>query len=182
MSTRTKRCFRFLTVTLATAGMVLPLHALQAAEPGGAARPAAARVAVLDVALDADGVLSGVVQNAQGQPEPNTVVVIGHEQGKLAQTTTDAEGRFAFQGVRGGTYRLATGTGGIVCRVWTAEAAPPVANDGAMIVTNEALARGQYPISELFLSDPILIGLIIAAAIAIPVAIHNSKSDKPSGS
>jgi hypothetical protein len=36
--------------------------------------------------------------------------------------------------------------------------------------------RGQGPLSELLTYDPVLVGIIIAAAIAIPVAVHNSKS------
>jgi hypothetical protein len=45
-----------------------------------------------------------------------------------------------------------------------------------MMVSSPQLVRGQQPISAVF-SNPLLIGLIIAAAIAIPVAIHNSQDD-----
>ena len=43
-----------------------------------------------------------------------------------------------------------------------------------LLSPNQQIQRGQRPIAD-FLSGPVLIGLVIAAAIAIPIAIHNSK-------
>jgi hypothetical protein len=41
-----------------------------------------------------------------------------------------------------------------------------------LVVADSAVARGQRPIGEI-LCNPVLIGLLIAAAIAIPIAVHN---------
>jgi hypothetical protein len=46
---------------------------------------------------------------------------------------------------------------------------------------SQGIARGQQPICDL-LTNPLVIGLVVAAAIAIPVAIHNADNDSPSGS
>jgi len=43
------------------------------------------------------------------------------------------------------------------------------------------LMHGQQPFSAIF-TNPLFIGLVIAAAIAIPIAVHNSQSDRPPGS
>jgi hypothetical protein len=47
------------------------------------------------------------------------------------------------------------------------------------MVAGEGVERGQRPFSDL-LSGPLLIGLLIAAAVAIPIAIHNSQDDDAS--
>jgi hypothetical protein len=42
--------------------------------------------------------------------------------------------------------------------------------------------RGQRPFSDLFFADPLLVGLVVAAAIAIPIAVSSSRNDRPAGS
>jgi hypothetical protein len=93
---------------------------------------------------------------------------------RVRETTTDAEGHFQFTGVRAGVVRLGNDEAGLAVRCWTHGTAPPSAIKSVLLSPNEEILRGQRPIAD-FLSGPVLIGLIIAAAIAIPIAIHNSK-------
>ena len=58
--------------------------------------------------------------------------------------------------------------------------APPAANDRLLLVTESNVTRGQQPINRLV--DPLLLGVIIAGAVAIPIAVRNSNNDRPSGS
>ena len=48
-----------------------------------------------------------------------------------------------------------------------------------MLVVGD-IDRGQRPLSplgSLLLSDPVILGLVVAGAIAVPIAIHNSQND-----
>jgi hypothetical protein len=71
---------------------------------------------------------------------------------------------------------LAAGGSVHLCRCWAAGTAPPAAQGEVLLVPIGLVERGQRPIGEI-LANPILIGLIIAAAIALPIAVHNSKDD-----
>jgi len=172
MIARPLNACRLLAVTLATLGIVLPTPLLQAADPVQA---------IPDIALDAHGTLLGTLVDAQGQPQPQALVALQQDGQTLAQTRSDAHGRFAVTGLRGGVYLIVTEHGALPCRAWTAAAAPPSAGR-QLLVPSDAAYRGQYPISDLFIADPILLSLVIAAAIAIPIAVHNSKSDSVPGS
>jgi hypothetical protein len=97
-------------------------------------------------------------------------------------TVTDADGRFAVGNLRGGTYCLQVSEGTSVCRVWTSGAAPPSAARRILVVNDRLIQRGQRPIRELFISDPILVATLVTAAIAIPIAVHKSRDDTPPGS
>jgi hypothetical protein len=43
------------------------------------------------------------------------------------------------------------------------------------------VVRGQQPLSAL-LMNPLVIGAVIAAAVAIPLAVHHNHHESPSGS
>jgi len=177
-------------------GLVTPSHLSFAAGSMGAnsTNPPEPRVApIADVALENDGALLGQAVTAQGQPVAGATVLLdnGREQ---ASTTTDARGRFRFADVRGGAYRVRTNQQTKLCRVWKAGTAPPAANKGVLIVDGKQAVLGQYcssPVGcgspvragwdgakEVF-KNPLVIGGVIAAAIAIPVALHNSDDDDP---
>jgi len=128
----------------------------------------------LDVKLDAKRGLHGELRDAQGKLMPKTDVTLWQQKQLKQRTLSDAQGRFRFTEVRGGIYQIATPEAAITCRAWTAQAAPPHARESLLIVTNIYSARGQQPINEVFCYNPFLMGTIIAAAIAIPIAIHDS--------
>ena len=76
---------------------------------------------------------------------------------KKAATKTDANGRFAFTGLRGGAYVLATKEQQSLYRLWAANTAPPAAQHAALVVHQGQVTRGQ-------------LGGIISASTAASVA------------
>jgi hypothetical protein len=136
--------------------------------------PAKQRPLVLDVGLDANRALRGEVRDAQGQAQANTDVVLWKKDVIVQRTRSDGKGRFRFRDLKGGHYQIATPDSKVACRAWTAGHAPPSARKSLLIVANVYSARGQQPINEVFCFNPFLMGTIIAAAIAIPIAVHNS--------
>lgn len=159
--------------------MLVP-QMVYAANPSAAAAGQAAAVetsmAVQDVALQAGGVLQGQVLDVQGRPVTATAVTVIQQGQVVRQTHSDENGKFTVAGLKGGLYQVATAQGGAVYRLWTAEAAPPAAKSGVLIVSGDSVVRGgmnghSSPFG--FLGNPWVLGAIVAAAIAIPLALHD---------
>jgi hypothetical protein len=181
----------------ASFGLAAPVPAL-AAEPirpasQGAATVTGAKSAtpvanvVADVALDETGALNGQAVNLQGQPLAGATIVLDDGRKQVA-ATADAQGQFRFDGLRGGAYRVQAGQQMKMCRAWKAGTAPPAANRGLMIVEGDQTVLGQYCATPVgggasrlreIMYNPLVIGGVLAAAIAIPVALHNSDDDDP---
>lgn len=100
----------------------------------------------------------------------------------VARSVTDKSGNFVTGDLRGGVYQIAAGMGVTTVRAWDAAAAPPVARPAALVVGSPAVVRGQRKFGSLVATDAIVLGTIIAAAIAIPIIINNSGNDEPAGS
>ena len=160
----------------AVVGIVLPAQ-INAAEPAAAAAPLA-----IDVALDAEGSLAGMVVGTHGQPAAGAPVSLSAAGVGPIRVVTDDEGRFRVTGLRGGIYQIAAGERAVAFRVWTPAAAPPGAQRRVMLVIDGGTARGQTPLPDFVRSDAFLITAVVVAAIAIPIAIHNFRNDHPSGS
>jgi hypothetical protein len=158
--------------------MVLP-QAVLAAPPAPSAP---------DVALEAGGLMVGQVVDAQGAPRAGAPVVIQQKGVEVARTVADGQGRFAFSGVRGGVYHLVTSNGQAMYRCWAEGTAPPVAQQGALLVAGDVV-RGQCgscgtdPCAcggggGLFgggwLSNPWVLAAIVATAIAVPIAVSDN--------
>jgi hypothetical protein len=178
MSARSR--FHRLIVAVVIAGILNPALQLQA-EP-------AVRTRVPDVRLDEQGQFHGVVLNGQGQAMPDTQVKLARVNqqqtaaANMATVTTDARGSFVIRDLPAGTYRLETSSGVFLCRLWTHAAAPPSSASSLCVVNDPQVVRGQRPMHEIFRSDPLLMAAIVAAAIAIPIAVHKSQDDSPEGS
>lgn len=156
-----------------------PIPRVANASTGGSTAPAKmfARKSVplaFDVALDRNRSLSGEVRNEQGQLQVDTDVVLWRGSEMLQRTRTNESGKFQFTELRGGEYRIATPDATIACRAWVATLAPPNARESLLVVGNMYSVRGQRPINEVFCFNPFLMGTIVAAAIAIPIAVHDS--------
>jgi len=160
---------------VACVAMVLPPNAL-AAPPGERSA---------DVALRAGGMLVGQVVDQQGIAQPNHVVSIRFGEQEVVRTTTDHNGVFAAQGLRGGQYELVTDDGLGVYRLWAEETAPPAASDSVVLVSGQEVVRGQwhggYGAGWLnwIRSHPYITAGIVAAAVAIPVAVASQDDDGP---
>lgn len=162
---------------------LLPAQQVLAASPVGPGHPdrAAAAPPVHDVSLHAGGVLRGQVVDKQGQPctgVPIAVIKVGATTENPVGSQTDGQGRFQVQGLSAGVYQVATAEGGMLCRLWAPNAAPPSAAPAALVVQGEGPVRGS--LGSLGSIGPLgwaLIGLGIAAAIAIPLALHKDNNE-----
>ena len=132
-----------------------------------------------DAELAAGGIFRGQIRDVNGVGLSGQMVVLQHDHQTQATAVTNAEGSFAFAGLTGGTYHIHFAERHHVVRLWMPGTAPPGAAQQALFVQDEPLVRGQHPISSLVGCEPIMIGVLIAAAIAIPVALHNSGDDVP---
>ena len=124
-------------VTLAVLlGLALPGIVFAQAQP-------APTPAVADVALRDGGLLLGQVVSPQGVPLVKSRVTILDEQNReIATTTTDEQGYFGVQGLRGGVYQIVTPQGRGVYRLWPAGMAPPSSQQGVLMVVGNETIRG----------------------------------------
>lgn len=203
MTTRFR--FRHIIVTLTVLGVVNPLTAFgqspttrriprqaiaqaadamdfQPSKPEDTQRLEGAKVH--DIRLDQRQQFHGVVVDGEGRALTDRVVQLRRtaSQADAAVTRTDEHGRFQFSRVKAGTYQLETEQGVSLCRLWTFDAAPPAAAPSLLVVDDPLVERGQRPLGELFVMDPVLMATVVAAAVAIPVVIHKSRDDAPPGS
>lgn len=138
-----------------------------------------------DVALADGGLLVGQLVDAQGVPLANAPVSIQSGGRELVRTTTDAQGQFAVQGLKGGMLQIAAPGHYQAYRCWAPRTAPPAASNGVLIVANGDLARAQCapapgcgpgPFGTAMgwvAQHPLITAGIVAAAIAIPLAIDD---------
>lgn len=207
---------------LAALNLCIPWNAVAAQQPvdrpaGGTlpgTDPAASVVTprapkVVDVALAQGGWLTGQVIDTGGRAAEGVDVAIIRDGEILAHTATDQAGAFAFTGVAGGTYQLATADTLQLVRTWAPQTAPPAAVSTARIVQGDTVVRGQNgvgcgdaigcdpvgcgspyagrvygrrPVVNWLRAHPGMMMAGIAAAIAIPVSIAASDDDDDSHS
>jgi hypothetical protein len=163
---------------VACLGMILPTPVLQAAVSNKAPqRPSPGRAPVAaDVALRPSGVLVGQVVDVTGTPLPKKPVCLRYADREVAATKTDDSGYFAVGGLRGGMYEIAAaGEAPQLLRVWAPSTAPPSAQPGALVVVGGRRVRGQQGPIGYWLGNPWVVAGIVAAAISIPVAVHNHR-------
>lgn len=168
-------------VSLACLGMLIPtplLHSALAASGNEPGDPAAAVPA--DVALADGGRLLGQAVDATGRPLSETSVAVTQADREVAATQADAQGRFAVTGLRGGIYRVTAGQAEGVYRLWAPGTAPPSAQPAALVVAGDGQqVLGQSgPLGYWLCCNPWIVAGLVAAAIAIPVAIHNHQIDR----
>ena len=187
-----------LAVGAATLGLLLPPQYLTAAEQAASISATTAPTAragtaipIADIQLQPKGRFSGQIVNAQGQPQSGIPVIL-QGRGQQLKTISDGQGWFHYEGLSGGSYRLEANGQLNLCRLWAPGTAPPKANQQLLLVEqNGQIVLGQYcgspvcgsPVGgagsyiKTALTHPLVIGGIVAAAIAIPVAIHNADDD-----
>jgi hypothetical protein len=124
--------------------------------------PAQSIPEVQDVALARGGLLNGQVVDAKGAAMKAVPVSVWFENQQVAATVTNENGQFSVNGLRGGVHQVTAAQGSGVYRLWTAEAAPPTAKAGNVVVPGQTIVRGQngYPVQS-FLTSPILWGGIM---------------------
>ena len=177
---RRMEILKFVLFFLAGLGMILPapvLHAASTAENAVPPTPGPA-VEVVDIELREGGLLLGQVVAADGKPTAKTTVSLRRGGIEVATTLTDRSGYFFVKGLRGGTYEIATDRTRAIYRLWAPNTAPPTARPGVLIVADGRKVRGQQGPIGYWLGNPWVIAGIVAAAVAVPVAIHNSRIDR----
>jgi hypothetical protein len=181
---RTAHTLRHGLVWTALAGMCLPV---QTATAGNTGTPSAATrgiaLEVSDVALAQGGLLTGQLLDEHMRPLPAADVAISTNGRTVAAMVTDSDGAFAVAGLRGGFHQI-TAAGAVQnCRLWTVGTAPPRATEGVRIVAGTGVVRGQWgppPMvnnfvrnAKVWATNPFVVGGVIAAAVAIPIALNN---------
>jgi hypothetical protein len=125
--------------------------------------------------------LVGQVVDQQGIGIPGARVVVRQNDRDLVATATDKTGKFAVSGLRSGTYQLAAANGQATVRLWTANAAPPVAKSHVMIVSGlDQVVRaqvGQHGIGPWIL--PALAAGGIIAGVAVATSNNSSSPSTP---
>lgn len=143
-------------------------------------------IRVVDVALGDNGLLYGQLLDRQGRHLPITAIHLSN--GNQQWTTyTDTEGNFHLEGLFGSTYQVEAAGQTEIIRAWAPGTAPPQAVEGLLLVHDNSVVLGQHCGSPVCgsmvcaakhpLSNPFILGGLVAAAIAIPVGIHNSGSN-----
>jgi hypothetical protein len=174
---------RTLALVLACLGLLIPspVVAAMAAPVVSGSKVPSPSVKTFDVELHKGGILVGQVVDGQGAPQTRAPVSLVHGDKTLATAATNRGGFFAVTKVPAGTYCVAVGKTQGIYRLWAPGTAPPGAQRGALMVVGQGPARAQGnggggPLGY-WLSNPWIIAGLIAAAVAIPVAIHNHQVD-----
>lgn len=152
-------------VALATLGLMIPAPSLQAAQGSQKVAVQSTNASILDIGLE-QGVFAGRVVDHTGTPAKNAEVVVRQGSHEVAKTTTDANGRFAVKGLRGGVYEIASGKTVGTYRVWQSEVAPPAAKEQALLVLGENGTRGQFGAmggGTVIIAAAVIASLIISA-------------------
>ncbi len=136
-----------------------------------------------DVQLSPSGQLFGRLVDLKGEPKPDTIVRLWTTpSGPPREIRTDAEGQFQYGPMTGGLVHVQAGSVRHEARTWAFGTAPP----GSLtcyeaVWADPYVIRGQQPFCSIFGNEPLMIGILAAAAIAIPLAVHDS-DDRPPGS
>lgn len=167
-----KKILAFGLAWLAVLGMVVPVSVAGAAD-----RPVTPALTVSDVALAEGGSLRGQLLSPQGRGLAGVHVTASVGARDLGSTVTDVNGRFELRGLKGGVLTLRAGQSRMTVRAWTAEAAPPAARGDVLLVAGQSQMLGNWGGFKNVITNPWVIAGVVAAAVAIPVAIHNSNDD-----
>jgi hypothetical protein len=185
------RILQRISVAIACLGLLLPGQ-LFAAAPVDSARPT---TQLSDISLHEGGVFAGQIVGENGNPLAAVPVSLKYQGSEIAHVTTDANGAFAVRGVRTGVYTVHASDAVGCYRAWNGATAPPSAKPGALLVSHKEIVRGQgcdcgaTTASDCtcgntlgcgglpgFLTNPIVIGAVVATAIAVPLAISENGS------
>ena len=172
-----RKWLQAVAITTACVGIIIPTRCLRADEPINVGQ----RDAAVDVALGEDGSLTGIVVDGSGLPKASLPIHIQQFQTNVASPTSDDGGEFRCQLKSGGIYLLAAGDQVVILRCWAPGTAPPHARTRLVVQTSDVV-RGQIHPAACGLANPWVITGVAIAAIVIPVALHNNRADRDSGS
>jgi len=166
-------CWCRTAVVWALIGTVIPQQLLAA--PAGAIQSSQenGEASIDDIALDMHGKFHGQVLRESGAAASDVTIHVLKNGREVTNVSTNEEGRFEISGLRGGVYQFMTGESGVMYRVWAPRTAPPAAKPVALLVDDHGLIRAQdHPVLN-FLTNPWILGVGVAAAIAVPLALDD---------
>ncbi|NOX56178.1 MAG: carboxypeptidase regulatory-like domain-containing protein [Planctomycetes bacterium] len=166
---KTFRMMKGICVAVACFSLVVPVDVLMGADGSVSGQRPVARAAVRDVALSPQGEMVGRLLNEQGLPLAGISVTLRQGTQSVATAATDKQGYFVFKALRGGVYQLVAGQNTTLCRLWTANTAPPNAQRLVTLKTQKPVVRGQNPfdftgVGGLTLEQFVIWGLSLGAA------------------
>ncbi|MCA9065266.1 MAG: carboxypeptidase regulatory-like domain-containing protein [Planctomycetaceae bacterium] len=147
---------------------------------GAAEQQAVSPMKVTDIALGQNGTLKGQALDSQAAAVANVRVRVVHADRIVAETVSDAEGRFAVAGLRGGAHTIQFAGYQQQVRFWNdADVAPPNAVSKLALVVNQQTVRGQD--GSL---TPVLVGggVFVAATVVTLATTLDDDGDRPFGS
>jgi hypothetical protein len=158
-------------IAMACVGLLLPQSVLAAGTQGATEQ---AKPPVHDLVIGQRGILRGQVVTAENRPLASTSVLVVAKGKTVAETTTDANGHFAVEGLRTGTYAIGTESTFAIYRTWTEATAPPTAQPAVLLTTDSRVVRGQGRAWD-WLTNPFVLTAALGAGIALPIALNNNK-------
>jgi hypothetical protein len=165
--------FKHAVIALAALGVVVPAHQVKAATTAPA-KVIQTDASVLDIGLKQDGVFAGRVVDHTGTPAAKQEVTVRQGQQVVAKAVTDAEGRFAVKGLKGGVYEVASGSTAGSYRVWNETAAPPAAKEQALLVLGQNGTRGKFGAMS---GGTILLAAGVIAALTVGIIAIDEAND-----
>jgi hypothetical protein len=137
---------------------------------------------ISDVALQPGGRLTGQVYDSSGSPAANVEVALLHYVNWPQMTVSDAEGRFSFENLSGGSYQIVADGKGSTIRAWAPNTAPPSARPDVLVVLGDQVVRGDWMdpgrgLVEWCRAHPWLVTIGAATAIAVPLALAAEDDD-----
>ena len=169
------RLIQGVAVFVACCGMLA--NPLAAAEPNLEMK---ATRTVQDVELTQNGTFRGHVVDNSGNPLANCHVVVFHESTPVAKVKTDAAGRFEVSQLRSGMHHVAAGQQFAGFRLWSADTAPPSANDQVLMVAGDPAVRGALDGALFLIGTPEVLALLIGGGIAAAIALDNNDHEASS--
>jgi hypothetical protein len=125
-----------LVVLMAAAGLLGSQVLLPAAQVVSSTR-------AVDVALSAQGSLSGSVVDARGHSRGKTVVEVRRGRRLVARTLSDDKGLYTIANLPGGLYQVRVDGSETLIRAWAEGTAPRSAAGRLQIIANAPIIRGQ---------------------------------------
>lgn len=169
------KTFRAAVVALTCLGVIVPRGSIAAEAVIVDGIPVSQQVENLELQ---QGLLIGGLVDAAGKGVEDAPVVIGQNGKPVAELRTDSEGRFAATGLKPGVYQVVSHGAVTTYRVYEQGQAPAEAKKGVIHQVDPQIARGAGHGGLLgILANPLVLALIIAAAIAIPLALDDDDDD-----
>ncbi|QDS87980.1 hypothetical protein EC9_21650 [Rosistilla ulvae] len=133
---------------------------------------------IKNVRLGAASKLRGAIVDHNGRPVAGAPVVVG-QQGKIvAQLDTAADGRYEVADVAPGIYQVASYAGVQTVRLHAADAPAGSVEGVVQVIDSEGISRGQsngrFSLLKRIATNPLTWAVVIAAAIAIPLALDDN--------